>query len=137
MANTHAGSCNCGKVKFTVNGDLRDIMACHCSQCRKQSGLYFAATEAQNSELNIEGSEHITWYAASDSAKRGFCSVCGSALFWKHNALDRTSILAGSFDTAINVKITEHIFCRDKGNFYEIADSLPQYENVPPLTKEH
>lgn len=135
MADTHNGSCLCGKITFTVNGSLRDIMACHCNQCRKQSGLYFAATEAKDTELNITGLEHITWYAASKSAKRGFCAICGSALFWKHNKLDRTSILAGSFDTPIDVNITEHIFCGDKGDFYEIADGLPQYDSVPPSPK--
>jgi hypothetical protein len=135
MAEIHAGSCNCGQVTFSIKGNLRDIMACHCSQCRKQSGLYFAATEAKDADLIINGAEHITWYSASEAAKRGFCRTCGSTLFWKHNELDRTSILAGAFDTPINVKITEHIFCKDRSRFYDISDGLPQYDGPPPILK--
>ncbi|MEP2945960.1 MAG: GFA family protein [Lentilitoribacter sp.] len=127
MLNIHNGSCNCGKVSFTVKGELRDILGCHCSQCRKQTGFYYAATEAKCSDLTIKGEENITWYEASPTAKRGFCATCGSALFWQANDLDTVSILAGAFDTPTGMKFKAHIFCADKGDFYEITDEYPQY----------
>lgn len=127
MSTEHQGSCNCGNVGFTVKGELRDILACHCTQCRKQSGFYFAATEAKCEDLNIIGEHNITWYEASDTAKRGFCSNCGSALFWQAKDHNNISILAGALDTPTNLKIKAHIYCADKGDFYQITDGLPQY----------
>jgi hypothetical protein len=93
-----------------------------------RSGLYFAATNVGDEMIEIEGADNITWYHASDVARRGFCSTCGSALFWKHQTDPFISVLAGSFDAPSGLKMTKHIFCADKGDFYEIADGLPQYE---------
>jgi hypothetical protein len=127
-AQTHTGHCLCGAVRFKAKGDLRGVVYCHCSQCRRQSGHYFAATNVQDDLLTIEGGEHVKWYAASADAKRGFCITCGSLLFWKHNKLDYTSIMAGAFDTPSGLKGESHIFVADKGDYYGIDDGLPQYE---------
>ena len=129
MAEPVTGSCNCGGVKYSVTGPLREVIACHCSQCRKQTGHYFAATMAANSDLTIEDSGTLKWYAASDEAKRGFCSECGSGLFWRRNDTDTTSILAGTLDgDAGGIKMERHIFVADKGAYYDIDDGLPQDE---------
>ena len=80
--------------------------------------------------LRIDGLENVTWYKASDAARRGFCMTCGSALFWKHEAEPFTSVMAGAFDSPSGLRLTKHIFCADKGDYYEIADGLPQFDGV-------
>ncbi|MDW5313450.1 GFA family protein [Rhizobium sp. PL01] len=127
MAKENAGSCNCGAVRFHTHGELREVIACHCSQCRKQTGLYYAATNVLDGDLDLEGGENITWYRSSPQARRGFCKICGSALFWKMDSLDYTSIMAGAFDTPTGLAFGVHIFCADKSDFYEINDDLPQF----------
>ena len=127
MANKATGSCNCGGVTYKVNGELREVIACHCGQCRKQSGHFYAATQAQDAELEISDSGSLKWYPASDFAKRGFCGTCGSALFWKQDGSDNTSILAGTLDDHAGIKLDRHIFVADKGDYYEIKDGLPQH----------
>lgn len=127
MTTTGTGGCVCGAVRFTTYGPLRDVIACHCEQCRRQSGHFLAATACADSDLEVTGTAGITWYEASDSARRGFCRRCGSGLFWKANGTDRTSILAGAFDQPSGLKLTSHIYCAEKGDYYEIADGLPQF----------
>lgn len=114
------GSCLCAAVRYEVTGPLRPIIACHCTQCRKQTGNYYTATNALNSDLKITGAENITWYRASKEAARGFCKICGSALFWKAEGRDETSILAGSIDGPTGLQVEGHIYCADKGDYYEI-----------------
>ena len=58
---------------------------------------------------------------------RGFCSACGSLLLWKTNGSDRTSIMMGCLDKPTGVTGRKHIFCAEKGDYYEIDDGLPQY----------
>ena len=135
MTTLHRGSCLCGKVHFTISGPLRGVVYCHCSQCRKQSGHYYAATNVADDRLAVEGAEKITWYEASSSAKRGFCSVCGSALFWKHHEADETSVMAGAFEQPSGLQAEAHIFVADKGDYYNIADGLPQFERSTPDIK--
>ncbi|WP_314094457.1 GFA family protein [Shinella sp. M31] len=127
MSETHSGHCLCGAVRFRTSGRLRDVTACHCSQCRRQTGHFYAATNVQDDGLAVEGAESVTWYRASETASRGFCRTCGSALFWKGDGSDYTSIMAGAFDQPTGLKIGVHIFCADKGDYYEIADDAPQY----------
>ena len=127
MSDEHTGACLCGSVRFKTRGTLREVVACHCSQCRKQTGLYYAATDVPLSNISIEGEEAITWYRASSSARRGFCRICGSALFWVADGAEKISILAGLFNEPSELKLAYHIYCADKGDFYEISDALPQY----------
>jgi hypothetical protein len=127
MAEQHTGSCNCSAVRFRTRGVLREVLFCHCSQCRKQTGLYYAATNVLNRDLEVEGAENVTWYQSSPNAQRGFCKACGSALFWRMEEQDYTSIMAGAFDGPTGMDVGVHIFCADKGDFYEINDGLPQF----------
>jgi len=131
-AEIRTGRCNCGAVTFRTRGPLREVIACHCSQCRRQTGLHYAATNVDDDRIEIEGADAITWYHASEVARRGFCATCGSALFWKHRDDTHISVLAGAFDQPTGLSISHHIFCADKGDFYEIADGLPQYAKSSP-----
>jgi hypothetical protein len=127
MSETHSGHCLCGAVRFRTSGPLREVVACHCSQCRRQTGHFYAATNVADEGLDVEGGESVTWYRASETASRGFCRTCGSALFWKGDGSTHTSIMAGVFDQPTGLRIGVHIFCADKGDYYEIDDSAPQY----------
>ncbi|WEX86918.1 GFA family protein [Sinorhizobium garamanticum] len=124
----HEGGCLCGAVRFKTHGKLREIIFCHCSQCRKQTGLYYAATNVLNNDIDVEGADNVTWYRSSPEAQRGFCRHCGSALFWKADTLDYTSILAGTFETPTRLEPGYHIYCADKGDYYDIVDELPRFD---------
>ncbi|YBV97726.1 GFA family protein [Phyllobacteriaceae bacterium JZ32] len=123
----HTGSCLCGAVRFETRGSLRGIIYCHCTQCRKQSGHHYAATNVADDAIFIEGAENITWYRSSEKARRGFCRTCGSVLFWKQDDLDYISIMAGAFDQPTGLHGEKHIYTADKGDYYSIDDELPQY----------
>ena len=124
----HEGSCLCGAVRFQVEGELEGPDACHCSQCRKQSGHYFASTNVRRSALRIEGEETVTWYRSSEKVRRGFCSKCGSVLFWDPIGREIISVAMGAFDKPTGTRLAIHIFVADKGDYYDIADGLPQNE---------
>lgn len=126
MSKTQKGSCLCGKIRFEVTGALREVVACHCTQCRKQSGHYYAATNTPDETIRVTGEENLTWYQSSERARRGFCRHCGSALFWKDDRDDFTSILAGSLEKPTGLAIAKHIYVADKGDYYAITDGLPQ-----------
>lgn len=117
-------SCLCGAVQIEVTGDLARPNACHCTQCRKQSGHYWASVDLPISAVKITG--EVTWYQASEKVRRGFCGTCGSFLIWDPIHHDSIAIAMGAFDDATHTKLGSHIFCADKGDYYEITDDLPQ-----------
>ena len=125
------GSCLCGAVRFEVAGDLPGPDACHCRMCRKHSGHVFASTDVARSALTIHGEQNLTWYRSSETARRGFCAVCGSSLFFDPLSRDWIAVAMGAFDTPTDTRLAVHIFVADKGDYYEIADGVPQFEGAP------
>jgi hypothetical protein len=117
------GGCLCGAVTFEINGALRPVIACHCVQCRKSSGHHVAATSVARDGIKISGD--VTWFQSSKTARRGFCGTCGSNLFWD-GAGANLSIFAGSIDGETGLETVGHIYCADKGDYYEICDGQPQ-----------
>ena len=133
MENRNSGGCLCGAVRFETTGRLREVIACHCSQCRRQTGSYYAATDVAVEHLRLVGQSTLSWYRASETARRGFCSRCGSALFWQADGSEKISVLAGAFDQPSGLRMGYHIFCDDKANFYELPeDGLPRYPRERP-----
>jgi len=122
-----SGSCYCGKVRYCASRVGSEITECHCSQCRKQSGHRWATADAKTDDVEIDGAGDITWFQASPGAERGFCSTCGSMLFWRSLTDDDMAILAASIDEPTGLRMASHIFVEDKGDYYEIADGLPQF----------
>jgi hypothetical protein len=120
------GACLCGAVRYEVRGALRPIIMCHCTQCRRMTGHVMAATAARLADFRLLSESGLGWYASSAEARRGFCSHCGSTLFWQGAGRDYLSIAAGTLDDASGLQIACHIFTADKGDYYEITDSAPQ-----------
>ena len=127
----HPGSCLCGAVSFEVEGELTPPDACHCRQCRKVSGHYWASTDVPRDAVTIRGEERIGWYRSSDKVRRGFCRDCGSPLFWDADGMANIAISMGAFDSPTGTRLEKHIFVPDQGDYYEIADGLPRHGSSP------
>ena len=124
-----SGGCLCGAVRYSVDGPMRPIVACHCTQCRKTSGHHAAATSAPRAALAIEG--EVTWYRSSEAATRGFCPVCGSNLFWDGGG-SNLSIFAGTLDGPTGLSLAGHIFVADRGDYYDIPADAAQADGAHP-----
>ncbi len=118
------GSCLCKKITFETDATPKGVSMCHCGQCRKQSGGIWSSAFVAEDDLSITGP--VAWYEASPIAKRGSCPTCGSFLFWKANDEDTISFSLGAIDGPTGLTLEKHIFVADKGDYYDIADGLPQ-----------
>ena len=92
------GGCLCGAVRYEVRGALRPVVMCHCTQCRRMTGHVMAATGARHADFRLLSEDGLGWYASSAEARRGFCTRCGSTLFWQGVGRDYVSIAAGTLD---------------------------------------
>jgi len=66
------GRCECGAVRFTVSGKLRDVVDCHCGQCRRFHGHVAAYTNAVLADVAFAEKRGLRWYRSSSFAQRGF-----------------------------------------------------------------
>jgi hypothetical protein len=120
------GSCLCGSVTYELRGSLRPIVACHCVQCRKTSGHYVAATQAEANAMSIKGNS-LKWFRSSEGAERAFCSNCGSNLFWRRHGSPHISIFAGTIDGATELKMESQLYAETAGDYYDLPD-VPRIE---------
>ena len=126
------GGCLCGNVQFEIEGEPRDIVNCHCSKCRKFHGNYGAYTSVKVESLNMMKQKSLKWYKSptdeTPNVHRGFCSDCGSSLFWHPKDQPHIAIAAGSLDSPTNLKTMGHVWCSQISDYYQIEDDLPQFD---------
>jgi hypothetical protein len=117
-------------VRFEILGPLRPVVYCHCTMCRRSSGHFVAATACAREDLDLKSAEALRWFASSASARRGFCVLCGSSLFWEPRNGTYVSVMAGTLEGVTGLAAREHIFVREAGDYYTICDGLPQSATV-------
>ena len=124
------GTCLCGKVSYSVNGRISDIGHCHCSKCRKVSGV-------NSNGVVLAASKNFTWefgdnfiqrYEMEDGWASTFCSSCGCPLPMTTPDGKLVWIPIGSLDEHPEIKVVEHIYVGSKGGWEEIGDDAPQFE---------
>ena len=124
------GGCLCGQVRYKISGPRRNIINCHCENCRRTHGHVSAYTSVDKKDLLLTSQQSLKWYHdQSPDTYRGFCSECGSSLFWdaKHDN-NKMAISAGTLDAGHGLKTIGHVYVGEAGDYYEISDGLPQFE---------
>ena len=125
------GRCLCGAVRYEVRGPLRDVLICHCEECRRWHGHVSASTAARREDLVLVESGGLRWIDSPRSdahARRGFCAECGSSLFWDPPERDSISIAAGTLDGPTRLRTAAHWFVSQAADYYELPDDgLPRY----------
>ena len=105
------GHCLCGAVSFEVRGPLRDILLCHCEECRRWLGNVGSFSAARKDDLTFLEDRGLRWIESPKSdrdAERGFCGECGSSLFWRPAESERISIAAGTLDPPTGLRVAGH-----------------------------
>lgn len=121
------GGCLCGAVRYEISGEMNQPVACHCTMCRKQASQAWVSSTLKKDDLRITDDRGLKWYRSSDEARRGFCSECGSALFFVDTDSSRISVSVGTLDGPSSLAVRGHIYAADKGDYYRIEDDLPQF----------
>ncbi len=127
----YKGSCLCGKVRFEITSEIKDIVFCHCSNCRKAQGSAFAtnANVSKDGFRFVSGEDDLTSYQSSPQRVKYFCKHCGSPIISKNSSQpDIVRIRLGSIEGDIKEKPKAHIFVGSKANWEEINDNLPKYD---------
>ncbi|WP_045836496.1 GFA family protein [Hyphomicrobium sp. 99] len=121
-SDTHSGGCQCGAVRFRVEGALTDASVCHCRMCQKAFGALYAPL------VSVRGAK-LVWtrgepkkFQSSNVVQRGFCADCGTPLTYE--APDGIAIAIGAFDdpTSLAPKIQ-----------WGVEAKLPFTDEIPTL----
>jgi hypothetical protein len=134
----YLGKCLCGEVKIQIKGNITDIIHCHCSLCRKNSGTAYATNGFINSsEFEfVSGEKSLSIFSFKPGRNRHFCSKCGSPVY-SSNEQDPTRyrIRLGLLDSDIEERPISHNFVSSKANWEDIDADLPRYDAFEPSRK--
>lgn len=124
------GSCLCGAVKFEVGENTTEIGLCHCSKCRKVSGVASNATLMVGADgfRWVSGEDHLLKYAMADGWGPWRCAVCGCPVPKLHGRGKAYWVPAGALDGDPGVGVAGHIFVGSRAPWDKITDRCPQYD---------
>ncbi|MBO0902193.1 GFA family protein [Jiella sonneratiae] len=112
--------CLCGGVRIDADLETQDVGVCHCDTCRRWAGGPLMAVEASENVI-VAGTDSLGIYESSGWGERGFCTTCGSTLFWRSKDASHYAISAMAFDDLTEAVLTKEIFIDSKPDWYALA----------------
>lgn len=119
------GGCACGTIRYEVPKAPAEAGACHCGVCRKWTGgCGSLGIQAEHVDVTLgEVETYITWWKSSRWGERGFCSKCGSSLFWRlQSGKGNWVVNTGTLDGEAGLKMAMHIYVDEKPAGYDFDD---------------
>lgn len=131
---TASGQCLCNKVRFECAALSLEAGACHCKTCRQWGGGAFISSDCGD-KVTFQGQQYIKIFDSSEWAERGFCSECGSHLFYrlKHNG--QTLIPTGLFNDELAHQLTHQVFVDERPDYYEFANQTEEMTGAEVFAK--
>ena len=109
---------------------LRDVVVCHCVECRRSHGTSGAYTAVARDDLALEDpEERLRWFPGPSTVTRGeraFCGTCGSSIFWRSPDRPTISIAAGTLDGVTRLRTICHIWDEQRAD-WEGGEGLPRF----------
>ncbi|MBN8912081.1 MAG: GFA family protein [Rhizobiales bacterium] len=123
---THSGGCQCGAVRFRIEGPLRDASVCHCRMCQKAFGNFYAPLVSVRGATLVWTRGEPKRFKSSNMGARGFCGDCGTPLTFE--APDGVAIAIGAFDAPQTIVPTIQ---------WGIESKLPYVDHIHELPQKH
>ena len=130
------GSCQCGAVRYRIDAEPIAFFACHCSECRKQSGsVHGLSLIVPSGALSVTAGAPSRWSRATDQGADmtcWFCGTCGNRLYHQSSGWpDELSVKAGTLDQPVDVSAAVHIWTGSKLPSARLPDGAVQVEAEP------
>lgn len=140
-----SGGCQCGAVQFEIDPPTRFSSHCHCRYCRAAHGAAFVTwTGVPDKQFRLlDGNDALVWFHSSKQSQRGFCSRCGTTLFYRSSLLPgETHVARALIDGPIDREPQAHIFTEQRvywlANLHELPDvtgdseALKKFARIDP-----
>lgn len=136
MSTPREGGCQCGAVRYRLVGDPVTTVACHCTECQRQSGSAFGMSlvvRREDFELLAGELRSFTRAADSGSTSEGFfCPGCGTRIYHQPAKLPTTvNVKPGTLDERSWLEPAAHVWVSSKQPWTPIPDGIPTFEKNP------
>lgn len=130
------GGCQCGAVRFRVEGDLGEASICHCRMCQKATGGLFGPFVGAPFEALVWTRGEPRRFQSSNKVRRGFCGDCGTPLTFEYGG-QHVSLAIGALDRPAEVRLCEQLASSAQVPYFEDLASLPVHPLDEPAAAVH
>jgi hypothetical protein len=142
MPTPFTGGCLCGAIRYTLDAEVRELRACHCTHCQKASGAGGSVyAVVPSSALTFTEGTPKRHEAKADSGRmlfRFFCADCGSPIYAHRETMPELwGLRVGTLDDPGELKITAHSWTRSARSWDHIdpgTKQFPRQSDSPPVT---
>jgi hypothetical protein len=136
VSEVREGGCQCGAIRYRVEGEAVGVGVCHCTQCQKQSGSAFGMSFIVRKEAFRITKGHVkTFTRASDSGRPvvcGFCAECGTRIYHETRWLEGVvNVKPGTFDDTSFLQPTTQVWTAKRQGWLERLAELRSFEGQP------
>ncbi len=131
-AMTMTGGCRCGAVRYAAEGEALHHALCHCRDCQRSAGAPMVGWAMFSAERVSVTGEVVT-HASSEHARRQFCGVCGTGLFYINEAMlpGMIDIQSATLDDPQALPPGGHIQVAERIGWMADAHALPMFDRYP------
>jgi hypothetical protein len=124
----HLGGCLCGDIRFRFAAPSLWCAHCHCSLCQRAHGAPLVTwVGVKTDSLRFIAGHSLHWYRSSADSERGFCSRCGSTLFFRSARWPgETHIVRSNIDGELDRQPSVHVHCESAADWFPFQDELPR-----------
>lgn len=136
MSEVRTGGCQCGEIRYRIEGPPLAVVVCHCTECQRQSGSAFAwSVFVSKAEFQLISGEPTEFSRDTNSGRVGrfaFCPKCGTTIFGSPPYAEALlSIRAGSLDDNSGLEPEIHGWIQSKQPWVTIPDGVKCFERQP------
>ncbi len=132
------GGCQCGAVRYSVEGEPQHVALCHCSDCRKSAGAPMVSWAAfAEDAFTLEQGELAT-FNSSGTALRSFCPKCGTGIAYRNAEFlpGIVDIQSATLDDPDALPAGAHIQVAERISWMAAAHELPVFQRYPGMGEE-
>lgn len=133
---SHAGGCQCGAIRFQIEGDLGEASICHCRMCQKATGgLFGPYVEAPVTAVTWTRGR-LSHFRSSNKVRRGFCRDCGTPLTFEYGE-GNISFALGAMDEPGRIPLVVQLGFPERVADFEVLAKLPEHPMDDPRAAAH
>jgi hypothetical protein len=129
----HTGGCQCGAVRFCIDGKPGQSSICHCRMCQKAFGGYYAPLVSTLGAAFTWTRGEPKYFRSSNHVRRGFCDNCGTPL--SYEAIDGIAVSAGALDEPSALPPSIQYGIEAKLPFVDHLGALPAHHTMDDLAE--